>query len=216
MLIQRTYGKWWDIAPSGIADIMPQTLSDIVSQDYIVLEFEEFVFPHQVSIFETYNPGALVKIWAFTLTEKWICLWEDKPTKAPKKARLFSPPIKTIHIPTRIIRLDFNHSCLDYFTEIDAVMLIGRKYNSLRIPEFLTMNRHKTRKGPIIRKLESVCFKPVIVQNHQEFLKEFLVNDFENFVIEAGLRTAADEERDNVFQPFTLRDLPVLMQLQFC
>lgn len=180
---------------------MPQTLPEISSQDYVVLEFEEFVFPHQVTIFETYNPGALVKIWAFTLTEKWICLWEDKPMIVPKKARLFSPPIKTIQIPTRTIRLDFNHSCLDYFTEIDAVMLIGRKYNSLKVPEFLSMNRHNIRKGPIIRKLESVCFKPVIVQNYQEFLKEFLDSFVDN--------DDNNQHHQGIMLPLTMKDLPV-------
>lgn len=31
----RTYGPWWDTVPSRPPDIMPQTIPDIVSQDYI-------------------------------------------------------------------------------------------------------------------------------------------------------------------------------------
>jgi len=35
ILIQRTYGPWWDKAPSRSIDYMPQNNTDVVSQDYI-------------------------------------------------------------------------------------------------------------------------------------------------------------------------------------
>lgn len=34
-LKQRTYGPWWDKAPSRSIDYMPQNNIDVVSQDYI-------------------------------------------------------------------------------------------------------------------------------------------------------------------------------------
>lgn len=34
-LLQRTYGKWWDMAPSRVTDIMPQTIHDNIPQDFI-------------------------------------------------------------------------------------------------------------------------------------------------------------------------------------
>lgn len=33
--LQRTYGKWWDMAPSRVTDIMPQTLNENMPQDFI-------------------------------------------------------------------------------------------------------------------------------------------------------------------------------------
>lgn len=33
--LQRTYGKWWDMAPSRITDIMPQTINENMPQDFI-------------------------------------------------------------------------------------------------------------------------------------------------------------------------------------
>lgn len=35
LLLQRTYGQWWDKAPSRLTDYMPQNNVDVVSQDYI-------------------------------------------------------------------------------------------------------------------------------------------------------------------------------------
>lgn len=124
---QRTYGKWWDLAPSRAIDIMPQTLNEHVSQDFIVMQFEDFVYPSQIYIFETYNPGAIVKLWAFTIAEKWMCLWENDCLDAEiaSDSRVFAPPLKDIKTPTRIIRIEFSHRHLDYFTEIDAVVLQG-------------------------------------------------------------------------------------------
>lgn len=41
------------------------------------------------------------------------------------QARQFSPCIKRINFPTNLIRLELNSSLLDYYTELDAVVLHG-------------------------------------------------------------------------------------------
>ncbi|CAG5008911.1 unnamed protein product [Parnassius apollo] len=73
--VMRTYGKWWDEAPSFQEDYMPQNSPSIPSQDYVEVSFERAVYPLEVAIFETYNPGALVRIWALG-SAAWILLWE--------------------------------------------------------------------------------------------------------------------------------------------
>lgn len=180
---------------------------------FVVVKFEEYVYPEQLCIFETYNPGAIVQVWAYTINEEWILLWQEQSQKTPKATRLFSPNITKIWDPTCIIRLDFNHTYLHYFTEIDAVMLSGYKYNSptnlLNAPGS-GGRRRRERRGPIQRKLESVQFKPMKVQNHADVLKDFLVNEFENFIIESGMVPVADEIDYNVL---SLKDLPVLILL---
>lgn len=35
LYFQRTYGPWWDKAPSRLIDYVPQNNEDVVSQDYI-------------------------------------------------------------------------------------------------------------------------------------------------------------------------------------
>lgn len=43
------------------------------------------------------------------------------------QARQFSPNIKHINFPTNLLRLEVNSSLLDYYTELDAVILRGVK-----------------------------------------------------------------------------------------
>lgn len=179
-----------------------------------MVQFEEFVFPDHVTIFETFNPGAVVKIWAFTSTEEWICLWDEQSCRDQlRDPREFTPTLRCCNLPTRIIRIEFNHQHLDYFTEIDAVMLTGKKVNSVRMPSLLPVNHHQNRyqhligKGPILRKLESVQFRPLPIENHQNLLKDFLIRDLENFIaeIDNGITVPDDTETAQ----FTLKHLPV-------
>ncbi|XP_026734668.1 F-box/LRR-repeat protein 4-like isoform X1 [Trichoplusia ni] len=124
--VMRTYGTWWDDAPSAQQDYMPQNASAITSQDFVEVSFEKAVYPLEVSIFETYNPGALVRIWARGPTA-WMLLWEGEPEYVGDTPRIFSPQIRQINVPTRILRLEFNHKLLPYYTELDAVLLRGKQ-----------------------------------------------------------------------------------------
>ncbi|KAM9636578.1 F-box/LRR-repeat protein 4 isoform 5-T11 [Morphnus guianensis] len=59
---------------------------------------------------------------------KWEILWSEAPTKVNgPQARQFTPCIKQINFPTNLIRLEVNSSLLDYYTELDAVVLHGVK-----------------------------------------------------------------------------------------
>lgn len=55
-------------------------------------------------------------------------MWSGKPTKAlTPQSRRFSPKIKHINFPTNLLRLEVNSSLLEYYTELDAVILRGVK-----------------------------------------------------------------------------------------
>lgn len=93
---------------------------------------------------------------------------------------------------------------LDYFTEIDAVLLTGLKCNPVHLPKFIALgDKFNERRGPISRKLESVRFKPIVV--NADVIIDFLVNDFESFIIESGMISDDDESNTQ----FTLKDFPV-------
>ncbi|XP_041979217.1 F-box/LRR-repeat protein 4 [Aricia agestis] len=124
--VMRTYGTWWDEAPSVQKDFMPQNSNNIPSQDFVEVSFKKAVYPTEVAVFETYNPGALVRIWALGPTS-WSLLWEGEPKYAGDTPRIFSPKINSINFPTRILRLEFNHRLLPYYTELDAIVLKGRE-----------------------------------------------------------------------------------------
>lgn len=103
----RTYGKWWENCPSSSKEFNVQNFPNLPSEDFIVIGFEQFVVPEKLIIFETYNPGAIVRIWAFTVEEKWICLWEITKQQLQasnvgctfRRATPFAPPIKLIKTP---------------------------------------------------------------------------------------------------------------------
>ncbi|XP_030054941.1 F-box/LRR-repeat protein 4 isoform X1 [Microcaecilia unicolor] len=132
----RTYGTWWDQCAS-LHQPSKRTSPSFHSQDYVELAFEEPVYPTAIHILETYHPGAVVKILACSANPysqnspaevRWETIWFGEPTKVNSpQARQFSPCIKEINFPTNLIRLEINSSLLDYYTELDAVVLHGVK-----------------------------------------------------------------------------------------
>lgn len=132
----RTYGTWWDQCPSASLPFR-RTPSSFQSQDYVELTFEHQVYPTAVHVLETYHPGAVIRILACSANPyspnppaevRWEILWSEKPTKVnASQARQFKPCIKQINFPTNLIRLEVNSSLLDYYTELDAVVLHGTK-----------------------------------------------------------------------------------------
>ncbi|KAK6617865.1 hypothetical protein RUM43_014094 [Polyplax serrata] len=128
--VMKTYGNWWKEAPSRLLEYMPQNTPKISSNDFVDISFEESVYPFRISVYETYNPGAVVRIWAkndLGCKKKWELLWEGEPTKVEHIPRIFSPVIRIINFKTSVLRIEFNHSKLDYYTGIDAVLLVGTK-----------------------------------------------------------------------------------------
>ncbi|XP_011692754.1 PREDICTED: F-box/LRR-repeat protein 4-like [Wasmannia auropunctata] len=125
----KTYGPWWDKAPSRLIDYMPQNNTDVVSQDYIDITYREAIFPIRVSIYELRNPGSVIRIWAYDSINKWFLLWSGPPqvVSIPSIPRIFSPPLQPCNFSTNMLRLEFNHSLLNHYTELDAVLLIGTK-----------------------------------------------------------------------------------------
>uniref|UniRef100_A0A8C5QYL1 F-box and leucine rich repeat protein 4 n=1 Tax=Leptobrachium leishanense TaxID=445787 RepID=A0A8C5QYL1_9ANUR len=132
----RNYGTWWDQCPSAPLPFK-RTSPSFFSQDYVELAFEEPVYPTAIHILETYHPGSVVKILACSANPysqstpaeiRWETIWSAEPTRVNSpQARLFKPCIKEINFPTNLIRLETNSSCLDYYTELDAVELHGVK-----------------------------------------------------------------------------------------
>ena len=57
--------------------------------------------PEEIRIYETYNPGAVVQIWAYTIEGEWECLWQRKAKYTFDRARCFTPELKRIRDPTR-------------------------------------------------------------------------------------------------------------------
>lgn len=76
---------------------------DIITfHDFIVVQYETFVLPKEIRIYETYHPGSVVRILAYCAISKcWKVLWQSLPAPVEKKAREFRPPINQIDFPIR-------------------------------------------------------------------------------------------------------------------
>ncbi|XP_062846292.1 F-box/LRR-repeat protein 4 isoform X2 [Trichomycterus rosablanca] len=146
----RTYGRWWE--DEHTERRFSCTPSSFHSRDFLEVAFEEQVFPTAVSVLETYHPGAIVQILACSLNPysqnhtsdiRWEVLWAGEPTRlGTPQARSFSPPIRRISFATNLLRVEVNGSLLDYYTELDAIVLRGVRNNasdiSTRISDITT------------------------------------------------------------------------------
>lgn len=81
----------------------------------------------------------------------------------------------------RIIRIEFNHSLIDYYTGIDGVLLTGIRCNFL-VERPLT---EQAVKGIIQKKLEIAQFVPQ--KTPSEAIEDFLKNDLNKFIEHVGL-----------------------------
>ncbi|KAM3965356.1 F box and leucine-rich-repeat gene 4 isoform 2-T2 [Aphomia sociella] len=189
--VMRTYGTWWNEAPSATKNYMPQNNNTYTSQDYVV-SFKEAVYPLDVSVFETYNPGALVRIWALGVaTSTWYILWQGEPCYAGDRPRIFSPCINTINEATRILRLEFNHKLLPYYTELDAILLKGIQCSNVEVPKSfaplsISENTILFEKGQIFNKVISSNLHEIIVPprsasllTSKEIDKDTVLGDFQ-------------------------------------
>ncbi|XP_044272670.1 F-box/LRR-repeat protein 4-like isoform X2 [Tribolium madens] len=121
----RSYGKWWKESEAHQREYMPQESDPLGAEDYVTLGFERAVVPRDVCIYETYNPGAVVRIWGRFSERHWKLLWEGPPEVYPEESRKFHPTITKYNCLINEIRLEFNQSHLKYHTAIDAVLLGG-------------------------------------------------------------------------------------------
>ena len=96
--------------------------------DYV---FSIEVYPMIISVMERYEPGTVIRIWAWDKSTKyWQKLWSGPPQccrdyKIESNSRVFTPPLALCQFTTCWIRLELNHSLANYYTQLDGVLLIG-------------------------------------------------------------------------------------------
>ncbi|XP_069110963.1 F-box/LRR-repeat protein 4-like [Argopecten irradians] len=129
----RTYGPWWSDVPSSRKKFNKRPV-DFCSEDFIEISFDIEVYPCKIEIWETYNPGAVVKILACDSSSgsdvdsgkaRWQTLWTGDPEECPAKSRIFSPPLTNPSFKTKLIRLELCSVKCNYYTELDCVVMYG-------------------------------------------------------------------------------------------
>ncbi|CAF0707679.1 unnamed protein product [Brachionus calyciflorus] len=142
--VMRTYGPWWqecNYLDQNIKQKIQQPL--FISQDFIEVEFELKCFINSVAIYENFNPGSIVAIYAFDFdSDKWVKLWSIfeqminpsnsnalKRTIPRKESRKFMPNLMRKDIFSNLLRIEMEHSQMEYYSELDAIELIGATYD---------------------------------------------------------------------------------------
>jgi hypothetical protein len=98
-----------------------QTQDD--QDEWLMLEYAEPIQPTAVLVYETYNPGALVRVTAFRLDGEEVELWKGQdPTTPDNEMGVSEIPVKA-KFKTNRIKLYIDSKSVPGWNEIDAVGL---------------------------------------------------------------------------------------------
>jgi hypothetical protein len=92
-------------------------------EEWLELDFEKEVLPAEVVVHETYNPGALVRVTAYTKTGMAAELWAGKDPTPTTAARGISRVKVDPGFKIKRIRIHLNSKGVSGWNEIDAVGL---------------------------------------------------------------------------------------------
>lgn len=89
--------------PSTVEEFSSKDQPELVTfHDFIIVKFEHYVLPKEIKIYETYHPGAIVRLLAYCgASKKWKVLWESQPAPVEKKSREFRPSIRKFNQPIK-------------------------------------------------------------------------------------------------------------------
>jgi hypothetical protein len=91
--------------------------------EWLTLQYEDFIQPTAVLVYETYNPGALVRVTAFKPDGEEVELWKGVDPTAPDAGMGVSEiPVK-LDFKTNRVRLYIDSPNFPGWNEIDAVGL---------------------------------------------------------------------------------------------
>jgi len=118
----KTFPRYGDISTAWAP------LSSSGSEEFLHLKFAQPVYVCGVDVFETWNPGCVVKISAFD-GQNWHILWSGglPQKRLPELPRVFSPTFPCTPFPSDQIRIDLDCTRSISWTEIDAIRLRGRE-----------------------------------------------------------------------------------------
>lgn len=229
--VMREYGQWWSSSPSGSVFRTPYPSpkpTQSRAANFIDVKFEHAVYPFRIHIYETYNPGGLVALWAGDCQGTWKLLWDATLSPvaggqfATHQPRQFSPPINPTDFPTKQLRLEFDQTDLPYYTEIDAVSMVGTldpislsaKVNAM-LPEHMSPLLSKIVK----RKLHVLPHPRRVLQECTDQLSRPALNKFIRETIQREKSPVKDNgffdllPREVILHIFTYLDLTSLVRM---
>jgi beta-lactamase regulating signal transducer with metallopeptidase domain/HEAT repeat protein len=100
------------------------SLTQDAQPEWLLLEYERAVRPHSVKVYETYNPGAVVKVSVIDESGEEILAWEGSdPTRPEQQTGVSEIPIG-VNSAVRNVKLYLDSPSVPGWNEIDAVGLV--------------------------------------------------------------------------------------------
>ena len=96
--------------------------------EFLVVKFNRAVYATQFKIYENLNGGTLVKIEAYD-SENYETIWSRDQPDHKTQYNIFSPVFPKSNLRTNQYRLTFRCNAANYYSEYDAVELVGTLTN---------------------------------------------------------------------------------------
>jgi hypothetical protein len=126
------------------------------TQEYLEVEFPEELFINAISIYETYNAGAVTDIGAWdSIAQCYVPIYHGTP-RVIGQSRIFEPNIENLNFKCNQLRIDIDCTVAGTWCEIDAIKIKGLRHNiPLPPPNSLSTDLVKLVNN---EKFSDVCF----------------------------------------------------------
>jgi hypothetical protein len=111
-----------DTQMAGDLETAWASLTEDASDEWLMLEYAEPIVPKEIHVYETFNPGAVIKATAFRLDGSEVEVWKGKDPSAGKDIGVSVLPVKN-GFKTARIKLYIDSKNVPGWNEIDAVGL---------------------------------------------------------------------------------------------
>jgi len=133
-------GSWSAARTLGLPDTYPiygdftnawASSSEDNQREFLELGYDQPGIIDSVSIYETWNPGAVDKISVRNAdTASWTEVWSGVAAAAGDTSRVFTVTFPATSFPVDAVRLDINSPAVPSWNEIDAVSISGPAYST--------------------------------------------------------------------------------------
>lgn len=96
-------------------------------EEWAELFYDEAVYVKRIDVYETCNPGAIVKAEIIDETGSTHVVWKGRAQAAPEESRIFSIDNINVDMPARRVRLVLQTDQVPGWNEIDAVGLVSTR-----------------------------------------------------------------------------------------
>lgn len=101
--------------------------SSATGVDWLEVTYANPVTPTQVNIYETYNPGSIVKVEVRDTNGSYHSVYTASPSVGSDCPRTLTVDVKNITVPVNAVRISLDQTKSASWNEIDAVELVGVK-----------------------------------------------------------------------------------------